>query len=115
MVIQRGELWWVDFGEAQGSRPASVRPGVVVQAERFNRSRILTVVVVVVTGNLALAEMPGNVVLEPEQSGLEKTSVVNVTQIGTVNKADLLERVHHLSAETMTKIDAGLRLVQGLG
>ena len=113
-MIQRGEIWWVDFGEVQGSRPASVRPGVVIQSERFNRSRIQTFVVVVVTGNLALAEMPGNVVLEPEQSGLQKTGVANVTQISTVNKPDLLERVHHLSAESMAKIEAGLKLVQGL-
>lgn len=113
-MIQRGEIWWVDFGEVQGSRPANVRPGVVVQAESFNRSRIQTVVVVVITTNLALAEMPGNVALEPEQSSLEKTSVVNVTQISTVNKTDLLERVHTLSAESMAKIEAGLRLVQGL-
>lgn len=98
----------------QGSRPAQVRPALVIQSDRFNTSRIQTVMVVVLTSNLALAEMPGNVLLEPEQSGLPKPSVVNVTQVATVNKVDLLERIHVLSADSMTRIEAGLRLVQGL-
>ena len=114
MVIRRGDIWIADFGEPSGSRPAMVRPFVVVQADFINRIRISTVFGLAVTSNLALAELPGNVILEPYQSGLPKTSVVNMTQIATLNKTDLLERVHHLSAETMTKIEAGLRLVQGL-
>ena len=114
MVIRRGEIWWADFGEAQGSKPADVRPGVVIQADRFNDSRLQTVLMAVVTTALRLAEMPGNVVLEPEQSGLPQISVVNVTQLATLNKTDLLERVHQLSSKNMVKIEAGLRLVQGL-
>lgn len=68
----------------------------------------------VITTNLGLAEMPGNVVLEPGQSGLPQTSVVNVTQLATLNKTDLLERVHQLNAESMAAVEQGLRLVVGL-
>lgn len=114
MVIGRGEIWWADFGEPGGSRPANVRPGVVIQTDRFNHSRLRTVVMAVITTNLGLAEMPGNVVLEPGQSGLPQTSVVNVTQLATLNKTDLLERVHQLNAESMAAVEQGLRLVVGL-
>lgn len=114
MVIRRGEVWWTDFGEVQGSRPANVRPSVVIQSDRFNASRIQTVMVVAVTSNLILADLPGNVPLEPEQSGLPQASVVNVTQVATVNKVDLLERVHVLSTDSMARVETGLRLVQGL-
>ena len=86
----------------------------MVQADFINRIRISTVFGVAITSNLALAELPGNVILEPYQSGLSKTSVVNMTQLATLNKTDLLDYVHHLSAENMEKIEAGLRLVQGL-
>ena len=84
---------------------------MVIQADRFNDSRLQTVLMAVVTTALRLAEMPGNVVLEPEQSGLPQTSVVNVTQLATLNRTDLLERVHQLSAETMEQIEEGLRMV----
>lgn len=103
-----------DFGEPSGSRPAKVRPFVVVQADFINRTRISTVFGLAITSNLALAELPGNVVLEPYQSGLPHTSVINMTQIATLNKTDLLERVHQLSTDTMTEVEAGLRLVLGL-
>jgi mRNA interferase MazF len=114
VVIKRGDIWLADFGEPVGSRPAMVGPFVVVQADFINRIRISTVFGLAITSNLALAELPGNVVLEPYQSGLPKTSVVNMTQVATLNKTDLLEYVYHLSAESMAKIEDGLRLVQGL-
>ena len=115
MVIKRGDIWIADFGEPVGSRPAFVRPFVVIQADFINRIRISTVFGLAITSNLALAELPGNVVLEPYQSGLPKTSVVNMTQMATLNKTDLLERIHALNAENMAKIEDGLKLVQGLG
>jgi mRNA interferase MazF len=103
-----------DFGEPQGSRPAQVRPFVVLQADFVNRTRISTVIGVAMTSNLALAEAPGNVVLEPHQSGLPQPSVVNVTQLATLAKGDLLEHRHHLSESSMAAIEAGLKLVMGL-
>ena len=114
MVIRRGDIWIADFGEPAGSRPAKVRPFVVIQADFINRIRIGTVFGLAITSNLALAEATGNVVLEPQQSRLPKISVVNMTQIATLNKTDLLEYVSYLSAESMAKIEAGLKLVQGL-
>lgn len=114
MVIRRGDVWLADFGEPQGSRPANVRPVVILQADFINKTRIRTVIGVAVTSNLALGEAPGNVVLEPHQSGLPRTSVVNVTQLATLDKGDLLEPLHHLSDESLARIEAGVRLVLGL-
>ena len=114
MVIQRGELWWTDFGEPLGSRPAKVRPAVVIQADTYNRSRLNTVLVAVVTSNLLRASAPGNVLLEPHESGLDQPSVVNVSQLATVNKTDLLERIHQLGPQSIRLIEAGLRQVLGL-
>ncbi|MDL2342942.1 type II toxin-antitoxin system PemK/MazF family toxin [Deinococcus sp. MIMF12] len=114
MVISRGELWWADLGEPVGSRPALIRPVLVIQADSFNRSRIATVIAAVLTSNLALADAPGNVLLEAHRTRLQKDSVVNVSALVTLNKAELTERVSELSVTAMQEIDAGLRLVLGL-
>lgn len=114
MVIERGELWWADLGEPVGSRPALIRPVLVIQADSFNRSRIATVIAAVLTSNLALADAPGNVLLEAHRTRLQKDSVVNVSALVTLNKAELTERVSELSVTAMQEIDAGLRLVLGL-
>lgn len=114
MVIRRGDIWLADFGEPVGSRPASVRPIVILQADSINISRISTVFGAALTSNLAWAEAPGNVYLEPYQSGLPRPSVVNMTQLATLNKTDLLEFVHHLSEASMKEIEDGLRRVTGL-
>lgn len=114
MVIRRGDLWLADFGEAVGSRPAQVRPFLVLQADFINVSRIRTVFGAALTSNLALAEAPGNVVLEPHQTRLPVTSVVNMTQLATLNKTDLIEHLHHLSEASMREVEAGLRRVTAL-
>ena len=97
-----------------GSGPGSRRPVLVVQSNPFNASRIATVVVAVVTSNLALAMAPGNVRLGKSESGLSKPSVVNVSQVMTINRALLGKRVQSLPGDAMGAVDAGLRLVLGL-
>lgn len=114
MVIRRGDLWMADFGEPVGSRPANIRPFLVLQADAINVSRINTVFGAALTSNLAWAEAPGNVYLEPYQSGLPKPSVVNMTQLATLNKTDLLEFIHHLSEVSMRDVEEGLRKVLDL-
>lgn len=114
MVIARAEIWWTDLPEPKGSMPGYQHPIVIVQSDPFNRSDLATVIGVVITTNLALASMPGNVELTPQQSGLPKRSVVNVTQIVTANRADLLEFVSRLSDRKMAQIELGVRFVLGL-
>lgn len=113
-MISRGEIWWADLGEPVGSRPAFIRPVLVVQADSFNRSRIATVIVAVLTSNLALRAAPGNVLLEAHRTRLPKDSVVNVSALVTLNRVELTERVSQLSVTAMQEVDAGLRLVLGL-
>lgn len=115
MVIRRGEVRWVDLAEPRGSEPGYRRPAIVIQADPFNRSRIATVVVVVLTSNLELARAPGNVLLPRHQTGLPKDSVANVSQIMTVDKMDLDEEVVGLLARPMLQdLADGLRLVLAL-
>ena len=107
-------MWWVDLGVPRGSAPALRRPAVVVQSDRFNESRIGTVVVLAMTTNLRLAAMPGNVAVTTAVSGLPHDSVVNVTQMATVDKENLLERIGSLPSAQIEEVDAGLRLVLAL-
>ena len=114
MVVERGEIWWADLGEPRGSSPGFHRPVVIIQSDYFNKTRMNTLVVAIITTNLRLAEMPGNVLLSKRTSGLEKESVVNNSQIFTVDKTDLLDFVGTLSGRKMEQIDEGLRLVLSL-
>ncbi|HEY1205995.1 MAG TPA: type II toxin-antitoxin system PemK/MazF family toxin [Bryobacteraceae bacterium] len=109
--IQRGEIWWADLPEFRRSEPGFRRPVLVVQADAFNRSRIQTVIVAVVTGNLALGEAPGNVLLPARSSGLPRDSVVNVSQVLALDREFLTGRAGVLPARLQTRVDAGLRLV----
>lgn len=113
-MIQRGEIWWADLGDPSGSGPAGNRPVLVVQADAFNRSRLGTVIVAVVTSNLALAEAPGNVLLRQEESGLPRDSVVNVSQLVTLDKRALAERAAVLSFGLQQHVDDAVRLALGL-
>jgi len=112
--MKRGELWWASLPEPTGSGPGFRRPVVVVQSNPFNESRIATVIVAIVTSNLALAEAPGNVRLGKSDSGLSKPSVVNVSQIITLDRQLLVERIKSLPAHCMARVDDGLRLVIGM-
>lgn len=111
MVARRGDIWWADLGQPIGGRPAKQRPVLVVSSDRFNESRIATVVVAMITSTLRLERMPGNVLINRTASGLPKDSVANVSALATINKSELWQRVGSLSSDLMNEIDAGLRLV----
>lgn len=114
MVIRRGEVWWADLGEPRGSSPAGNRPVLVVQNDSFNASRISTVIVAVMTSNLSLAAAPGNVLVRSGDSGLPRDSVINVSQLITLDKRDLAEPAGSLSLAVQRQVDDGLRLSLGL-
>lgn len=113
-MIRRGDIRWVSFREPAGSEPGYRRPVLIVSSERFNRSRIATVNAVVITSNLRLAAAPGNVLLAGEASGLGRDSVVNVSQLVTLNKIELSQSVGRLDAATMHMVEQGIALVLDL-
>lgn len=110
-MIQRGEIWWASLPEPVGSGPGFRRPVLVVQSDDFNRSRIATVIVLVVTSNVKLTQAPGNVLLPRQATGLPQESVANVSQIVTVDKGLLTERIGVLPARLLKQVEEGLRLV----
>ena len=112
--MRRGELWWASLSNPLGSAPGFRRPVLVIQCDPFNESRISTVVVAAVTSNLRLAKAPGNVLLDSSESNLPKYSVVNVSQILTIDKSFLVQRVSLLADQVMARVDAGVRLVLAL-
>ena len=109
--MRRGEIWWASLGTPRGSGPGFRRPVLIVQSDEFNRSRINTVLAVAISSNLVLAVAPGNIRIPARASGLKKASVANISQIITVDKSYLAERVSVLNPNYMTEIDDGLRLV----
>ncbi len=111
--IRQGDVYWVDFGPPDGSAPGGRRPCVVVQNDLFNRSRIATSVVCVITSNVGLGGAPGNVLLRKGEANLPKPSVVNVSQLGTVDKSELVEKIGRLNAPSIEKICDGLQLLLG--
>ena len=112
-MIRQGEVYWLHFGAVQNSAPAGRRPALVVQHDRFNRSTISTTVVVAVTSNLRLGAMPGNVRLRRGEAGLSRPSVVNVSQIRTVDRTRLGERVGVVGVSRMRDVLKGLTLLLG--
>lgn len=113
-MIHRGAIYWVDLGAPLRSRPAKRRPVLVVQSEAYNASRLSTAVAAVITSNTALAAMPGNVFLPAVATGLPRDSVVNVTALVTVDKAELGERAGNVPAGLLRDVDAGLRRILSL-
>ena len=111
MVINQGDIFWIELGDPAGSAPGYRHPHVVIQNNVFNKSRINTVVVCVLTSNLKRGQAPGNVLLEEGEGGLPKQSVVNVSQIFTVDKRDLDEKIGALSQKRVKEILAGINLV----
>ena len=111
MVVGQGEVWWADLADPVGSEPGFRRPVVVVQGDALNRSRINTVVCVVITSNLRWAEAPGNVLLSAKASGLSKDSVANVSQIVTLDRDALIERVGKISKAKLGLIFSGIDIV----
>ena len=115
MVVAQGEVWWADLGSPAGSEPGFRRPVVVVQGDAFNASALRTVVCVVLTSNLTWGDAPGNVLLAARATGLPKPSVANVSQLVTLDRDTLIERVGRLSASSLELILAGIDVVLGRG
>jgi len=111
MVINQGDLFWIDLGEPTGSAPGYRHPHVVIQNNLFNRSRLNTVVVCALTSNLKRAVAPGNVLLDPGEASPPKQSVVNVSQIFTVDKSQLGEKIGALSTGRVREILDGIHLL----
>jgi mRNA interferase MazF len=114
VVIERGEIWWADLSDPVGSGPGFRRPVLIVQSDAFNRSRLRTVVAVVVTSNLRLVDAPGNVLLPAKASGLPKDSIANVSQVITVDRDFLSDRAGRIRGALLSDVESGLRLVLAL-
>ena len=111
MVITQGDVFWIDTGEPSGSAPGYRHPHVVVQNNLFNQSRMNTVVVCVITSNRRRAGVPGNVLLRRGEANLTRSSVVLVSQLITVDKANLGDKIGTLSRQRVREILDGIRLV----
>ena len=112
--MKRGEVWWADLPEPSASEPGFRRPVLILQSDEFTRSRINTVVVAAITSNVRLAAAPGNVPLSKRGTGLNRKSVINVSQILTLDKSFLIEKTGKLSQVLMSEVDEGVRLVLAL-
>jgi mRNA interferase MazF len=114
MVIVRGEIWWATLPAPVASEPGYRRPVLIIQSNDFNKSRIKTIVAAVITSNLRLANAPGNVLLSQQESGLPQNSVVNVSQLITVDKSFFTDKAGSVSAGKLKEVEAGIRLVLSL-
>lgn len=112
--MERGQVWWADIPDGDGSAPSFRRPVAIVSADTFNRSRISSVIVAAMTGNLKRAEAPGNVFVDGASVGLPRDSVINVSHLFTLDRTSLLEQVGTLPARHIKSLDEGLRLVLAL-
>lgn len=112
--MKRGEIWWSTMGEPRGSEPGFRRPVVIVSTNEFNRSLIQTVIVAVVTSNLRLVDAPGNFKITKKQSNLSKDSVVNVSQLITLDKTFLTEKIGKLNSRNINFLNEGIKLVLGV-
>ena len=113
-MILRGEIWWASLPAPIASDPGYRRPLLIIQSNDFNQSRINTVIAVVITSNLRLADAPGNVLLSKKESGLLKKSVVTVSQLITVDKSFFTEKIGSINATMLKEVEAGIRLVLSL-
>jgi mRNA interferase MazF len=109
--VVKGEIWWATLPTPRASEPGYKRPVLILQSDAFNRSNINTVICAVITSNIRLARAPGNVILSKKNSNLPKKSVVNVSQIVTLDKSYLTECVGAISKNLMGKVENGIKLV----
>lgn len=112
--MKRGEIWWASLPAPVGSSPGLRRPVLIVSSDSFNRSKIATIIATLVTTNLRLAEAPGNVRVSGQGTGLTKPSVVNVSQVVTLDRTLLTSRAGRLGPAQMASVERGLRLALGL-
>jgi mRNA interferase MazF len=111
MVIKRGQIWWAELPEPAGSGPGYKRPLLIIQSNDFNKSRINTIIAAVITSNIRLSAAPGNILLSTKKSKLPKESVINISQLITIDKSFLTEKINTLPRSIMEKVDEGVRLV----
>lgn len=109
--MKRGEIWWATLPEPVGSGPGYQRPVLIIQSNEFNESAINTIIAVVITSNTRLAAAPGNVLLSSKKSKLPKESVINVSQLITLDKSYLTEKIQSLPVSIIAQVDEGLKLV----
>ena len=114
MVIRNGSVYWVDFSPGKGSEPMGRSPGLVVQHDRLNDSKLNTVIVIAITSNMRFGDLPGNVVLKKGEANMPKNSVINVTQIKTVDKNSLKEKIGSLSRDRMSEVQEGIKLIMDM-
>lgn len=111
MVIQRGDIFWVNFSPGKGSEPEGRRPGLVIQSDALNNSNINTVLMIAITSTLKFGELPGNVTLKKGEANMPKRCVINVTQIKSVDKSGLAQKIGTLSSQKMEEVIRGVKLV----
>jgi mRNA interferase MazF len=111
MVMIKGEIWWASLPNPRGSEPGKTRPVLVIQADSINRSAIQTVICAIITSNVALANAPGNILIEKSESKLDKTSVINFSQIITIDKEFLKEMVSMSPKHIINKINNSLKII----
>ena len=109
--MKRGEVWWADMPEPTASEPGFRRPVLIIQSNEFNQSRISTIITAVISSNMKLGKAPGNVTLPKKSIGLNRESVVNVSQLITLDKSFLTDRVGKISSTKIQEVDEGVRLV----
>jgi mRNA interferase MazF len=114
MVIRKGSVYWVDFSPGKGSEPSGKRPGLVIQSDFLNDTKISTVIMLAITSTLKFGELPGNVILNKGEANLPRRCVVNVTQIKSVDKRSIKEKIGTLPKKRLQEIDNGLKLVLNL-
>ena len=111
MVIRNGSIYWVDFSPGKGSEPIGRRPGLVIQNDILNDSKLNTVIMLAITSTMKFGELPGNVVLRKGEANLPKRCVINTTQIKSVDKNSIKEKIGTLSKRRMDEVYDGLKLV----
>jgi mRNA interferase MazF len=114
MVIRKGSIYWVDFSPGKGSEPIGRRPGLVVQNDILNDSNLNTVIMLAITSTMKFGELPGNVVLKKGEANVPKKCVINVTQIKSVDKKSIKEKIGTLTKKKIDEVHEGLKLVMNL-
>jgi mRNA interferase MazF len=114
MVIRKGSIYWVDFSPGKGSEPIGRRPGLVIQNDILNDSNINTVIMLAITSTMKFGELPGNIVLKNGEANISKKCVINATQIKSVDKKSIKEKIGTLPKKRMDEVHAGLKLVMNL-
>jgi mRNA interferase MazF len=110
----RGDIWWADFGIPFGSEPGFRRPVLIIQSDAFNKSQLNTVVVIPLSTNLVLQDAPGNMLIEREESGLSKDSVIVVSQIYAIDRHRLIEHVSTINRSKLHEVEFGIKMVLGI-